>query len=245
MSAKTADYKKSTPYTGDLPGEEWRAIPGYEGTYEVSNLGRVRAVRVTMMRPSLDGKGYMCLSLCDNYKSKKKAQVQRLVCTAFHGAPAGSDLCARHLNGVSTDNRAENIAWGTQQENVDDKVRHGRQFRGEQSPGAQLSDALVKKIRDRIQAGESTTAVARDLGFSVDVVSRAANGTTWAHIPGALPRQRRFGGKHYSKLTDTQVTEIRARYDGGEHPTSIAPDYDVCKDSVRMIGKRLTWRHIP
>lgn len=114
--------------------EAWRAVPGYEGTYEVSDLGRVRSLdRIKrdgrrwhgrMMRLIPHERGYLTVKLCrDN--TCRMWFVHRLVLMAFVGeAPAGSE--ARHLDGDSSNAALANLAWGTHSENMLDQVRHGR-----------------------------------------------------------------------------------------------------------------------
>lgn len=115
--------------------ENWLPVVGYEGLYEVSNLGHVRSLdRVsTGKRPrKLRGRtlslglgsngNYRIVGLCREGQSVSHS-VHRLVCEAFHGPPGG--LHTRHLNGDGHDNRAENLAWGTVVENMADKRTHG------------------------------------------------------------------------------------------------------------------------
>ena len=110
-------------------------VPGFIGLYEVSNLGRVRSLdRIDsagrrwagrILKPGASGGGgrYLKVSLCRHGRVETR-QIHRLVLTAFAGDPEGR--VARHLNGVSTDNRLQNLAWGSQSENNRDIVRHGR-----------------------------------------------------------------------------------------------------------------------
>ena len=53
----------------------------------------------------------------------KEYALHRVILETFVG-PAPEGAVARHLNDVRTDNRLENLAWGTQQENVDDMLRN-------------------------------------------------------------------------------------------------------------------------
>lgn len=53
-------------------------------------------------------------------------RVHVLVCETFHGLKTDPKLEVRHLNGNPKDNRAENLAWGTKAENIQDIFRHGR-----------------------------------------------------------------------------------------------------------------------
>ncbi|MCV7009495.1 NUMOD4 domain-containing protein [Mycobacterium gordonae] len=104
--------------------EEWRPIPGLGGKYEASNLGRVRSRRC-ILKQRLNYRGYAVVELC--YPDKPGSQeslVHRQVLKAFGGEPAEGQEC-RHLNGNQTDNRAENLAWGSRSENSIDQVVHG------------------------------------------------------------------------------------------------------------------------
>lgn len=119
--------------------ERWLPIPGYEGLYEVSNLGRVRSLdridvagrrlRGNVMklashgRVSNNGRSYRVVTLCRD-GTVWKAGVHRLVLLAFAGEPAEGQL-TRHLNGIHDDNRLSNLKWGTGTENNLDTVLHG------------------------------------------------------------------------------------------------------------------------
>jgi len=95
--------------------EEWRPVAGYEGFYEVSNLGNVRKVQ-QMMRPADNGNGYLRVNLTKDGKSTTY-YVHRLVAKAFC-ENADDSKSVNHINHVTTDNRAENLEWLTQKENV-------------------------------------------------------------------------------------------------------------------------------
>lgn len=117
--------------------EKWVPIPGYEGYYSVSNLGRVRAEARTVTlknghqrrlpesikKPSKDEGIYLRVSLHKNSK-QEVPYVHRLVLEAFVGdAPPGTEAC--HWNDDPEDNRLENLRWGTKTENRLDSVRNG------------------------------------------------------------------------------------------------------------------------
>ena len=104
--------------------ERWKAIEGYEGLYEVSDMGNVKSLRKGRnLKPCNNGNGYMVINLRLNGKSKTTF-VHRLVCGAFHGKHV-EGLFVNHKNGVRDDNRVSNLEWVTQQENNADMVKRG------------------------------------------------------------------------------------------------------------------------
>jgi hypothetical protein len=112
--------------------EQWRAVPGYEGLYEVSDQGRVRSLdRLKPNGNTHKGRvlkpwywcGYAQIGLTKRGRSAKFG-VHRLVMMTFVG-PKPSGLVTRHLNGVCTDNRLVNLKYGTYSENAYDRTAHG------------------------------------------------------------------------------------------------------------------------
>lgn len=117
--------------------EHWRPVPGYEGTYEVSDFGRVRSLTRVVRRndgrtrtiagrilrcPKDDG-GRRGLKLHADGEYKH-ARVHRLVLEAFVGpCPDGMEGC--HNDGDHSNNRLDNLRWDTRSENMLDQVRHG------------------------------------------------------------------------------------------------------------------------
>ena len=102
--------------------EKWIDIPGYEGLYQVSNLGRVKGMAKTVnfghtkrkieerfLTPSLSG-NYLKVSLHNNGKGKT-FRVHQLVAMAFLGhLPNGKDgITVDHINMDKLDNRPENL----------------------------------------------------------------------------------------------------------------------------------------
>ena len=127
--------------------EVWKPIPGYECFYEASSLGRVRSLDRQIRTKSgsrncfRSGKVLVGKLLWDGYHSvlltvdgvQKHFKTHRLVLSAFDGLrPDGYE--ARHLNGNRTDNRIDNLCWGTPAQNLEDKRAHGMVLAGERHP---------------------------------------------------------------------------------------------------------------
>ena len=97
--------------------EEWRAVPGYEGLYEVSNIGNVRNVRRnTLLRLTKTNNGYIRVGLCKN-GIKTGFQVHRLVAQAFIPNPNNLPQ-VNHLDENKTNNNVDNLEWCTAKYNL-------------------------------------------------------------------------------------------------------------------------------
>ena len=110
-------------------------IKGHEGSYEVSDLGRVRTIerrvangvgvrRVSArLRRLYVGPGKVSVNLSRRNKPETRS-VPRLVLEAFIGpCPPGHEAC--HNDGNLTNNRLDNLRWDSHIENIADKFRHG------------------------------------------------------------------------------------------------------------------------
>ncbi|MFI6491240.1 NUMOD4 motif-containing HNH endonuclease [Streptomyces sp. NPDC050564] len=105
--------------------EQWLPVVGFEGKYEVSDLGRVWALkREVALTGSADKDGYRVVSLVDLSGARKARKVHTLVLEAFIG-PRPPGHVSRHLDGDPANNELPNLAWGTQAQNVADAIRHG------------------------------------------------------------------------------------------------------------------------
>jgi hypothetical protein len=121
--------------------ETWKPIPGYEGAYEVSDLGRVRSLaRVTdrgrrwqgrLLTPCPLQNGYLIVTLWRDGRQRSPL-VHRLVLLAFVGeGPEGTEV--RHADGSRTNNALSNLSWGTHSENQCDQVEHGTHINASKS----------------------------------------------------------------------------------------------------------------
>lgn len=175
--------------------EIWRAIPGYEGLYEASSLGRVRSIdrvvstfsarggkRVPLRRSgkviaqSLGPHGYALACLSKDGRSRTR-RVNRLICAAFYG-DMPSKIHACHCDGDKNNNRSENLRWDTAQANQADRIRHGTALRGERVGTAKLNSEQIAAIR----ASRTFSDVAGDIPVSRTHYYRIKKGGAWTHI---------------------------------------------------------------
>lgn len=107
--------------------EIWKPIPSLP-EYEASSLGRIRRTPFTAIMPkggerTYGGKPYYGVLRKDQgrhglYFRGKNYKVHRLVCEAFHGPAPFEKAVVMHLDEDSLNNRPENLAWGTQKQNL-------------------------------------------------------------------------------------------------------------------------------
>jgi hypothetical protein len=109
-------------------GEKWRPVPGFERTYEVSSLGRIRSIprprtRGGIRKQYVTNAGYLAVILSQDGKTSNLS-VHALVAAAFIG-PRPEGMEVRHIDGDQLNLSASNLAYGTHSSNMLDKVRHG------------------------------------------------------------------------------------------------------------------------
>jgi hypothetical protein len=116
--------------------ERWKSVVGYEGLYEVSDLGNVRSLnrivktvkgqrrfRGKVLKQLVRPDGYHVVALSREGK-ERPYRVHVLVLGAFSGPrPSGEETL--HGNGNRSDNRFVNLRYGTRSENMQDALRHG------------------------------------------------------------------------------------------------------------------------
>ena len=121
-----------------MTDEIWKPISGYEGVYEVSNLGRVRSCdrfvvcndgrkykrKGKVLHQSYDANKYYKVALCKNGK-QKNFSVHRLVAQAFLPNPENKEQ-VNHKDETRTNNRVENLEWATTSENINYGTRNER-----------------------------------------------------------------------------------------------------------------------
>lgn len=180
-----------------FPKEEWRPVVGYEGYYEVSDLGRVRSVDrvITCKNGStrkLKGKlmslnpcpmGYLGTSLYTPETGGVRFLAHRLVAEAFIPNPEGKPH-VNHKNGTKWDNKLSNLEWCTPSENVQHAHDTGLitvNF-GSDCIAAKLTDEDVLEICKLLDSGASQIEIASKYGVHETSVNAIHTGRKWNHL---------------------------------------------------------------
>lgn len=181
--------------------EIWRPIAGYEGSYEVSSLGRVRsldrAVEVpckrwggTMQRPikgrtlkpGTDCNNYLTVYLCKD-GVRWAASVHRLVAEAFCDKARGCDE-VNHGDGIKQNNCFTNLEWTTRQANVVHAVETGLTKKRKRIVGTCLATGIATEYQSGTHAARAIGNTNKNGSISMAATGKLkqAYGHTWAYV---------------------------------------------------------------
>lgn len=160
--------------------EIWLPMIEHDG-YEVSNLGRIAAIKngERFIRKPNAATPYLSVSLKKRHhdKSQTSKNIHVVVAETFLG-PRPSGMVVRHMDGNRYNNAAGNLCYGTPNENVYDSVSHGT-YKGSKNGRALLDERHVILIRLLLDAGTSCSELARQLGVSIGTVHAIKTGRNW------------------------------------------------------------------
>ena len=207
--------------------EKWRPVKGYEGDYEVSNLGRVRSIDryiecarrgVHLYKGHIlrqenkyngfsQGPEYQRVRLCRNGKVVHKS-VHRLVAEAFLENNNPCKLTeVNHKNGIRNDNSVDNLEWVSSDENRAHANANGfyvpteekRQLRLGVSKGTVLNDHDVCVARELYSKGYGIREITAwyDCVVHEETMRRAIDGRTYKHVTDVEPVPLRRARKTY------------------------------------------------
>lgn len=172
--------------------EDWKEIKGYEGLYQVSNLGRIKSLKLNkekILTPHITGKNRLYINLRKEGKAKK-LQVHVLVAEAFIGErPEGYDIC--HIDGDCLNNKLSNIRYDTRNQNSIDYYRQGKK-----APNGKLSIEQVLEIRRLYNTGNYTLkSIADKFSMSIGGIS-------------LIVKRKRFGWLNDDGTIENSKTKI-------------------------------------
>ena len=159
--------------------EIWKDIKGYEGIYQISNLGRVKSSerrgngREIILKGWKPKDGYKRVKLIKKYKVENKL-IHRLIAEAFIPNPNNYPV-VNHKNGIKTDNQIENLEWCTQKYNMREAQRLNLL-----NPGKNIKEK--RKVKQYTKEGKfieewsSMIEVQRKLGYKTSAISMCCKG---------------------------------------------------------------------
>ena len=169
----------------------WKPVLGFEGLYEVSDVGTFRRLVTRNLNPLQtpkelkfgDRRGYASVTLCKGGETKT-FQSHRLTWSAFNG-PIPEGLQINHKNGQKRDNRLDNLEVVTPSENTKHAFDHlGRvgvkqDTAGSKNGRAILDEAKVEDIRQRYKEGKKAIDLAKTYSVSPATVYMLLSERTW------------------------------------------------------------------
>jgi hypothetical protein len=170
-----------------MPAVTYKEVPGFPH-YRVGDDGSVWSQCVTKvnrggwyeLKGGIDKDGYRKLILCRDGQ-RRYVRLHNLVLEVFVRPRAAHEVGA-HWDNDKLNNRLENLRWTTQQDNIDDKLRHGTAVYGSRHPNAKLTEDHVRAMRASLAAGVSRKTLAADFGVSYVTVCAIATRRYWRHI---------------------------------------------------------------
>lgn len=175
-----------------------KQCPSYPG-YSVTDDGEVfthrkrfglgkgngGGVRIDMnysmrLNPYLGHGGYIYVSVSTG-KGQRSIPVHVMLLDAFVG-PRPEQMEIRHLDGNPKNNNLKNLAYGTVEQNANDRILHGTQPRGSSHPRAKLDDASVITMRKMHNEGSSIAAIAREFKIGESTARDIITRRKWQHV---------------------------------------------------------------
>ena len=171
--------------------ENWKDIPGYESSYQVSDMGRIYSFPKgnamnhagKFMKPNINHKGYNYVILRKNGK-QKMFFIHRLVGNAFIPNPENLPEI-NHRFGNKDDNRASELEWNTHDQNMKHASKTGlmKGPQGMKCRSAKLTDQQVLEIRKKYIKGLITyQQLADEYKISTPIITNIINRKIWTHI---------------------------------------------------------------
>lgn len=177
--------------------EEWRPVVGYEGLYEVSNLGRVKSLpkynykEARIMKPNENIRdGRQSVILCKSPKDHKRVSVHRIVALAFVSNPHGYTE-VNHKDENPKNNSADNLEWCSRRYNM----TYGKMpdlYKSKRRPviaSDQSGETFFESISDAVSAGFPRHRLMYALKHGNEV-----DGFTWRYADGKQQGKREASG---------------------------------------------------
>lgn len=173
--------------------ETWKAVPGYEGWYEASTLGRLRILKSPgrggrgpypfVLTNLLYRKGYykQQFSSCGGTREPYRTFLHRIIFLTFHG-PIPPGLTVNHIDGNKANNRPENLELATHRQQADHARRMGLRRDMNGKPHHLTPDDVREIRRAHCEDGETWEHLAARFDVVKGAIGHIIRGRTWKHV---------------------------------------------------------------
>lgn len=158
--------------------ELWRPVVGYEGLYEVSNLGRVKG-RKGFIKPKIGRNGYARTDLWKDGR-RYRPSIHRLVAQTFLPNPETKPQ-VNHLDGNKLNNAVSNLEWCTAQENILHAVALHHKY-GQNVKTSKLSENEVIAILVLLEKGVHGKWLADVFGVTNTQITNLRLNKQWRQV---------------------------------------------------------------
>ena len=163
--------------------EIWKDIEGYEGIYQVSNLGRVKRYyknsKEKLLKLQLHRTGYLRVILCKEGRMKT-CRVHRLVAKAFIPNPDNKPE-VNHKDEDKTNNKVENLEWMTRRENINYGTRNERSGKSQRNNKKRSKPIYGINIKTNEKIEFPSTEEAQRNGFNQGNIVHCLKGRCKSH----------------------------------------------------------------
>lgn len=176
----------------DLLNEIWVGVPGYSDLYEISNMGRVKRLqgfRAKKERISFGNKcgRYIMYTFCKDGIHDRKS-VHRMVARLFHPNPLSKPE-VNHIDANSYNNRASNLEWSTQSENIRHAHKIGN-MGGTKNANSKFTEEDVLVMRLKYCYGYGLYHLSKMYKKDRNVIEKIITGKSYSNVIGAISELR-------------------------------------------------------
>lgn len=159
--------------------EKWRDVVGFEGRYEVSDLGKIKRHETQrVLSPALTTKGYLTVTLYPAGGGKQNALVHRLVGAAFIPNPNALPQI-NHIDCDKTNNALRNLEWINDRENQRHAAQNSLKAHGSANGNSKLKEKDIPLIRILLAKGFTQTRIAEQFGVHPSLIGDISRGQIW------------------------------------------------------------------
>lgn len=229
-------------------GEEWKDIPGFEGLYQASSLGRIKALctlgimrskgystrKEKILSQKLSKKtGYLYISLTDENGNRKTFLPHRIIGSLFVPNPENKKEI-NHKKGIKTDNRAKEIEWATASENQIHAYSTGLNVAkiGEDCYGTSLTNKIVLTIFNTLDTPRN---ISQTFNIPIHVIYQIKNGKNWSSVTGKTYESKT------SRMPETLVKEI---FESELPKNEILAKYNISSKYLWAIKSGKSWKKL-